>query len=235
MPTAVLIHKLHEESKASTQPTSDPVYFVRIVLLCSFLCAVSGETMRRRMITIMQVSLVLELLYWGLTVDDSSWTACLFSMIRFGVLAIVLLDAETFERWVNREQIGNLIKQISSLIVRLFNCLCEQKRVAAPAPAASVKRKSSVRGRSPARALEIQRSKELLLALKRGRSPARHTAVHRNAAECSVCIMKRDLLAIVPCGHKCVCEPCSQRVIAKDNQCPICRNSITTCIQVYDP
>jgi len=48
---------------------------------------------------------------------------------------------------------------------------------------------------------------------------------------CVVCISAPKTHICVPCGHKCCCQNCIDR-IGKD--CPICRKSVQMCIKIFD-
>ena len=49
---------------------------------------------------------------------------------------------------------------------------------------------------------------------------------------CVVCMDRRPSVVLIPCGHLCVCQPCSSRL---QQQCPICRAAVTQMIQTYLP
>ncbi len=93
-------------------------------------------------------------------------------------------------------------------------------------------RSPAVRGRSPARSQQIEGARAYLRGFRDGRSHVDPPDILRQAIECSVCLQALDLLAIVPCGHRCVCEACAATLT---QGCPLCRRPIKTCIQVYDP
>ena len=53
--------------------------------------------------------------------------------------------------------------------------------------------------------------------------------------ECCVCLKKlaaRTLLALVPCGHRCVCVDHAADTVGRP--CPICRAKVTDAIRVFD-
>ena len=57
----------------------------------------------------------------------------------------------------------------------------------------------------------------------------------RAMGECCICLertAKDRLLALVPCGHKCVCAGCADRLVRKP--CPICRKKVREVLRVYD-
>ena len=49
---------------------------------------------------------------------------------------------------------------------------------------------------------------------------------------CVVCMDRRPSVVIIPCGHLCVCQPCSSRL---QQQCPVCRGAATQMVQTYSP
>ena len=51
---------------------------------------------------------------------------------------------------------------------------------------------------------------------------------------CSVCQNLNAHFAILPCGHKCLCNQCKHLYTQNANFCPICRRSVTSVIQIFD-
>jgi hypothetical protein len=58
--------------------------------------------------------------------------------------------------------------------------------------------------------------------------------------ECCVCfldVLSGDLLALTPCGHRCVCEACSDVLLARppaSRLCPVCTKAVGGAIRIYD-
>ena len=50
--------------------------------------------------------------------------------------------------------------------------------------------------------------------------------------ECVVCIDAPSTVAVVPCGHKCLCEACSERIQVGD-PCPVCRCTVSMTMTVF--
>jgi hypothetical protein len=50
--------------------------------------------------------------------------------------------------------------------------------------------------------------------------------------ECCICFKVGKLLALVPCGHRCLCADCSARVVG--HNCPVCRTEARQAIRVFD-
>jgi serine/threonine protein kinase len=53
--------------------------------------------------------------------------------------------------------------------------------------------------------------------------------------ECCICLKAEELgklLALVPCGHRCVCADCSTLVVG--HTCPVCRTETRQAIRVFD-
>ena len=46
---------------------------------------------------------------------------------------------------------------------------------------------------------------------------------------CVVCLDEAKSHALVPCGHRCVCGPCGERL----GQCPVCRQAVTMAMRVW--
>jgi serine/threonine protein kinase len=54
-------------------------------------------------------------------------------------------------------------------------------------------------------------------------------------AECCICLgsnLLNDLLALVPCGHRCVCSEHAHLLVG--NPCPVCRQVAREAIRVFD-
>eukprot|EP00741_Cyanophora_paradoxa_P015455 tig00020892_g14918.t1 len=52
----------------------------------------------------------------------------------------------------------------------------------------------------------------------------------KGARECCVCLVEYASVAMVPCGHRALCGPCSGRLEA----CPVCRRRASSLLVVYD-
>jgi len=51
-------------------------------------------------------------------------------------------------------------------------------------------------------------------------------------SECPICIDQKKDVSLVPCGHS-MCKACSELVLSKTKNCPICRNPVQTQIPMY--
>ncbi len=49
--------------------------------------------------------------------------------------------------------------------------------------------------------------------------------------ECVICLESLAIMAIIPCGHKCLCENCHSKMF--NLSCPICRKSIEKICRIY--
>ena len=77
--------------------------------------------------------------------------------------------------------------------------------------------------------------KQFVSAMNNSRLSAQ--PVHRGNSgseqrQCIVCMDRRPSVVIIPCGHLCVCQPCSSRL---QQQCPVCRGAATQMVQTYSP
>ena len=55
-------------------------------------------------------------------------------------------------------------------------------------------------------------------------------------AACVICCDRESSHALVPCGHRCVCEGCSStllRLEESSRMCPICRTRCESALRVY--
>jgi len=52
-----------------------------------------------------------------------------------------------------------------------------------------------------------------------------------DSKECVVCLEGMKSHVIVPCGHLCLCEACSQQF--QKGNCPLCRQAVTMIVKVY--
>jgi baculoviral IAP repeat-containing protein 2/3 len=50
---------------------------------------------------------------------------------------------------------------------------------------------------------------------------------------CIICEEKTADYAVVPCGHKCLCQSHYELIVDK-GECPVCRARVQTCIKIYD-
>ena len=47
--------------------------------------------------------------------------------------------------------------------------------------------------------------------------------------ECVVCMVKEPVMAVMPCGHLCLCEDCDSTVTI----CPVCRRCVESLSRIY--
>jgi len=52
--------------------------------------------------------------------------------------------------------------------------------------------------------------------------------------KCILCLENFQEMAIVPCGHKCICSQCSANLIKYNHSCPVCRVKIEKTIRIFD-
>ena len=52
----------------------------------------------------------------------------------------------------------------------------------------------------------------------------------RACSECVVCLEAKAVLAVMPCGHQCVCEGCAT---VQMTQCPMCRQPVEDFKRIY--
>jgi len=98
-------------------------------------------------------------------------------------------------------------------------------------PAALIERKE--KEEALARVDALLEAERLLAPHAEARRP-QEQPLQAGYAECCVCLEKfrrPDLLALVPCGHRCVCAKCEPHL----NQCPMCRTPIGGSLKVFDP
>ncbi len=89
----------------------------------------------------------------------------------------------------------------------------------------------------------IQRCEEALLSLRQGSEMI--LGWKRNLEEmeakkiedsklCIICWEVPKQVALIPCGHKCVCEMHGQRLLSGREKCPICRAQVSNILKVYE-
>jgi len=54
------------------------------------------------------------------------------------------------------------------------------------------------------------------------------------AEKCCICLSKKRTMAMVPCGHKCLCSDvkCHGGIVGK--ACPICRQKVSSVMRIFD-
>jgi len=48
--------------------------------------------------------------------------------------------------------------------------------------------------------------------------------------ECGICLSSPAIMAVIPCGHQCMCSNCSKML---NDLCPICRSKIERICRIY--
>ena len=82
---------------------------------------------------------------------------------------------------------------------------------------------------------EVRRGTEALRALEAERAVGPLVEAEAAEKECCICLKSEEvgkLLALVPCGHRCVCDECSALVVGRT--CPVCRTEARQAIRVFD-
>tara|TARA_Y100000389_G_scaffold124207_1_gene121561 strand:- start:5187 stop:7778 length:2592 start_codon:yes stop_codon:yes gene_type:complete len=64
-------------------------------------------------------------------------------------------------------------------------------------------------------------------------SPPRAASDCDTGSECVVCMESLELVAIIPCGHVCLCAECAQR--QEQRECPICRGHVDGTLRLFFP
>ena len=54
------------------------------------------------------------------------------------------------------------------------------------------------------------------------------------AARCVICLDSEKTMLVVPCGHKCMCEPCAVALRGAGGRCPLCRGPVLRATKVYE-
>ena len=76
---------------------------------------------------------------------------------------------------------------------------------------------------------------EWVVRVQQAEEEAQQKAAQAAQQECCIClesVAARSLLVLVPCGHRCVRAGCSGSLVG--NPCPICRQTVSQAIRVYD-
>ncbi|KAI8586897.1 hypothetical protein BDZ88DRAFT_509377 [Geranomyces variabilis] len=57
------------------------------------------------------------------------------------------------------------------------------------------------------------------------------------ARECVICLEQNIKTVLVPCGHTILCPPCGERLMrrtaANERKCPVCRQTVTRCVETF--
>jgi hypothetical protein len=53
-----------------------------------------------------------------------------------------------------------------------------------------------------------------------------------NTSECVVCLTEPRAIAVLPCGHLCLCETCTNSLITQGSKCPLCRKRVQLFLRV---
>ena len=51
--------------------------------------------------------------------------------------------------------------------------------------------------------------------------------------QCKICLDNSSTMMIIPCGHKCCCDGCSEKLAASTKLCPICRTPVDKFVKVF--
>ena len=59
------------------------------------------------------------------------------------------------------------------------------------------------------------------------------TSTDEELSCCVVCMDKPITHIMIPCGHHCVCEGCSGKLMANRQLCPICQGACAMSVRVF--
>ena len=51
---------------------------------------------------------------------------------------------------------------------------------------------------------------------------------------CVICLAETRTHAVIPCGHRCLCTQCAQRIGSGSTTCPICQSRFDLIVQIFD-
>ena len=113
---------------------------------------------------------------------------------------------------------------------------CARCRTNRPRRRGSMRRGSRRGSRLEAERLEAERRGEA--RLEEARLEAALLKARLDSEEdsrlCVICMERPKTHMLSPCGHKCLCEVCSQDLMARRNPCPMCRGPPDSCTRVWD-
>ena len=58
-------------------------------------------------------------------------------------------------------------------------------------------------------------------------------ATPAEATTCVVCIGEAATHALVPCGHRCLCEACADQIMRSRKRCPLCQTDVTMQLRIF--
>lgn len=71
--------------------------------------------------------------------------------------------------------------------------------------------------------------------LKEAFASSRDYALPSSIFECVVCHNRSAQRAVIPCGHLCLCDTCTQTSSSTLQYCPLCRGSLLSTLRIYVP
>lgn len=77
---------------------------------------------------------------------------------------------------------------------------------------------------------EVERRRRLEQVRRERRSAARNNEELPENQRCVICCTNPFEIALLPCGHVCLCEDCSDKI---DDKCPVCRSNVETKTAVF--
>jgi len=52
---------------------------------------------------------------------------------------------------------------------------------------------------------------------------------------CVVCLIDEKTSIMIPCGHKCICKICGDKIRVTSNKCPMCNQAVIHVLhKIYD-
>lgn len=84
---------------------------------------------------------------------------------------------------------------------------------------------------------KLRKRKRSLHATMESMSPETRSRItldnDSNQNTCVVCQDEVSIMAVVPCGHLCLCNRCSEVCMSDQSRCPVCRGNMQSVLRIY--
>uniref|UniRef100_A0A183BY84 RING-type domain-containing protein n=1 Tax=Globodera pallida TaxID=36090 RepID=A0A183BY84_GLOPA len=164
------------------------------------------------------------------------WRPLLLSLLKWAmnkfwiypilITLVVIMMAYLSDRKFQFQKMNTKIKQQKETFERQHQILGEELKVA--------QTKFSLEGERELRQIEEVQQSIQFQFLSQQIEQQTHILKKLNCTNrCVICFWQQREYAFIPCGHFCVCEPCSNDIMTKAPICPMCRGQANGTIRIY--
>lgn len=143
---------------------------------------------------------------------------------------------ESPEKDALRSKLKDFERIVEESILREVECIHEDRKQLKVQETRILERLEALQKSVASAPASLAKSETIQSALA---STNEYTASNFATAECVVCREKQAVRAIIPCGHLCLCDSCTEALLGSKSvvdalpYCPLCRGTLLSTLKIY--